>query len=169
MLQSLSSQIGEWFRKQHICCNVVEVLVFDGCRCSVLLLVGFLLVIVAPEVFVGCCLRVEWEGEKVEAVENWKENVGSFSFGICFGRRTSWWQMMLLAEKKGLSFLLFGIFSTVEKFFFTPTSCLWSKLMETLEEFVRANLLSSASLDSEAPHYFGYTTCTAKHLCGTLL
>ena len=34
---------------------------------------------------------------------------------------------------------------------------------------VRANLLSSASLDSEAPHYFGYTTCTAEHLCGTLL
>ncbi|KAM1272212.1 hypothetical protein ACFX2J_032930 [Malus domestica] len=74
MLQSLSSQIGEWFRKQRVRYNVVvdvvEVLVFDGCRCSVLLLVGFLLVIVAPEVFVGCCLRVEWEGEKVEAVEN---------------------------------------------------------------------------------------------------
>ncbi|KAM1386919.1 hypothetical protein PS1_033318 [Malus domestica] len=74
MLQSLSSQIGEWFRKQRVRCNVVvdvvEVLVFDGCRCSVLLLVGFPLVIIAPKVFVGCCLRVEWEGEKVEAVEN---------------------------------------------------------------------------------------------------
>ncbi|TQE01766.1 hypothetical protein C1H46_012566 [Malus baccata] len=93
MLQSLSSQIGEWFRKQRVCCNVVvdvvEMLVFDGCSCSVLFLVGFPLVIVAPEVFVGCCQRVEWKGEKVEAVENSKENVGSFSFGICFGRRTS--------------------------------------------------------------------------------
>lgn len=82
--------------------------------------------------------------------------------------------MMLLAERKGKKAKakfssLWHFFSTAKNFFFTPTSCFWSKLMETLEEFVRANLLSSASLDSEAPHYFGYTTCTAEHLCGTLL
>ncbi|CAN6692076.1 unnamed protein product [Malus baccata var. baccata] len=59
-----------------------DMLVFDDCSCSVLLLVGFPLVIVAPEKLFGC--------------------------------------------------------------FFTPIGCLWSKLLETLEEFVRANLLSSA-------------------------
>ncbi|CAN6569292.1 unnamed protein product [Malus baccata var. baccata] len=37
-------------------------------RCSVLLLVGSPLVIAAPDVFVGYCRRVEWEGEKFKTM-----------------------------------------------------------------------------------------------------